>query len=60
MYKFLFKIFIGISVLNTVTIKAQSQDFEGYLFAYFEGSGEGNMQEQLRFAVSDDAMDSLK
>tara|TARA_R110002051_G_scaffold267030_1_gene326999 strand:+ start:8519 stop:10456 length:1938 start_codon:yes stop_codon:yes gene_type:complete len=56
MYKFLFKIFIGISVLNTVTIKAQSQDFEGYLFAYFEGSGEGNMQEQLRFAVSDDAM----
>ena len=29
--------------------------FVGYLFAYFEGGGDKNLQEQLRFAVSDDA-----
>ena len=29
--------------------------FAGYLFAYFEGGGEKNLQEQLRFAVSEDA-----
>jgi len=29
------------------------QKFNGYLFAYFEGSGEGAKQEQLRFAVSE-------
>ncbi len=29
---------------------------DGYLFAYFEGSGEKNKQEQLRFAVSDDGI----
>ncbi len=27
---------------------------EAYLFAYFEGSGESDLKEQLRFAVSDD------
>ncbi len=27
----------------------------GYLFAYFEGSGDPNLMEQLRFAVSEDA-----
>lgn len=30
--------------------------FEGYLFAYFEGKGEGVDQEQLRFAISEDAI----
>lgn len=29
--------------------------YDGYLFAYFEGVGEGKLQEQLRFAVSEDA-----
>ena len=29
--------------------------FTGYLFAYFEGSGDQKIQEQLRFAVSEDA-----
>lgn len=29
--------------------------YDGYLFAYFEGGGEGKLQEQLRFAVSEDA-----
>ena len=29
--------------------------FAGYLFAYFEGGGDKNQQEHLRFAVSEDA-----
>jgi len=29
--------------------------FAGYLFAYFEGGGDMKLQEQLRFAVSEDA-----
>jgi hypothetical protein len=51
-----------ITILTAVAIlqgKAQpalpEKDFAGYLFAYFEGSGEKNMREQLRFAVSEDA-----
>ncbi|WP_078348634.1 family 43 glycosylhydrolase [Mucilaginibacter pedocola] len=28
------------------------KNLDGYLFAYFEGSGDGNKQEQLRFATS--------
>ena len=35
---------------------AQDKKKEGYLFAYFEGSGEKVKQEQLRFAVSADAL----
>ena len=35
---------------------AAAQDFSGYLFAYFEGGGDKNLQEQLRFAVSEDAV----
>ena len=41
-----------------VKSKSQTEDkppFAGYLFAYFEGSGDKNLQEQLRFAVSEDA-----
>ncbi len=30
--------------------------FTAYLFAYFEGTGEGRQQEHLRFAVSEDAI----
>lgn len=33
----------------------EGQQFEGYLFAYFEGSGNKQQQEQLRFGVSVDA-----
>ena len=33
-----------------------AQNFEGYLFVYFEGSGNKELQEQLRFAVSKDAV----
>lgn len=32
-----------------------NQKFEGYLFAYFEGTGRRNEQEQIRFAVSENA-----
>ena len=35
--------------------KQREHRFSGYLFAYFEGSGDKNLQEQLRFAVSEDA-----
>lgn len=40
----------------SATLFAQERNVEGYLFAYFEGSGEKTLQEQLRFAVSDDGM----
>src|SRR5690606_41663369 len=36
--------------------QTQESKFEGYLFAYFEGTGNGEQQEQLRFAVSADAV----
>lgn len=35
--------------------QAPKQKFAGYLFTYFEGGGDPNQQEQLRFAVSEDA-----
>lgn len=35
---------------------ANKSTFSGYLFAYFEGSGDRNTQEQLRFALSHDAI----
>ena len=34
----------------------QNPKMDGYLFAYFEGKGDGDQQEQVRFAVSDDAI----
>ena len=41
----------------TLTVQAQNkQKFAGYLFAYFEGGGDQNLMEQLRFAVSEDAV----
>ncbi len=33
-----------------------AEKFDGYLFAYFEGSGKGREQEQIRFAVSENAV----
>ena len=36
--------------------KPKRDNFWGYLFAYFEGTGPGDQQEQLRFAVSSDAV----
>ena len=34
----------------------EQEKFSGYLFAYFEGGGDPNQQEHLRFAVSEDAL----
>ncbi|MDD6592080.1 MAG: family 43 glycosylhydrolase [Prevotella sp.] len=44
--------------ISASAIKKQSGHvvpYAGYLFAYFEGGGDNNLQEQLRFAVSEDA-----
>lgn len=42
--------------LNTSAPTVPAPLFEGYLFAYFEGSGPRNSQEQLRFAVSENGV----
>lgn len=52
-------LFVSLCLL-TSSVQAKprvkkEEKFAGYLFAYFEGSGEGKLQEQLRFAVSEDA-----
>lgn len=39
-----------------VTIAPEEQPYDGYLFAYFEGSGPREQQEQLRFGASADAI----
>jgi hypothetical protein len=39
-----------------IWIAYQEQALDGYLFAYFEGSGPREMDEQLRFGVSADAV----
>ena len=47
---------IVFSVLAVVvSLQASAQEMSGYLFAYFEGSGDTNLMEQLRFVVSEDA-----
>ncbi|MGG9963063.1 immunoglobulin-like domain-containing protein [Ferruginibacter sp. SUN106] len=40
----------------TIQVAYPEQTFDGYLFAYFEGSGPRNMDEQLRFGASTDAV----
>lgn len=40
-----------------VHIAYEEPSYDGYLFAYFEGSGDTKKQEQLRFAVSSNAVD---
>jgi beta-xylosidase len=47
--------FSAVSLLSA-QINAEKQKFEGYLFAYFEGSGKGRETEQIRFAVSENAI----
>ncbi len=39
-----------------VTVAREDQPYDGYLFTYFEGSGPGEQQEQLRFGASADAV----
>lgn len=59
------KVLSSILLLSILLVgcsqKTSSQDaeeikFDAYLFAYFEGSGEKEKQEQLRFALSMDAI----
>jgi len=51
----IFLVTIFISLL-TGCVSNKAPGYEGYLFAYFEGSGEKDLQEQLRFGVSTDAV----
>ena len=44
---------LGMPMNAHAAKKAAKQNFAGYLFAYFEGSGD--KQEHLRFAISEDA-----
>ncbi|WBL21556.1 glycoside hydrolase family 43 protein [Zunongwangia sp. HRR-M8] len=46
----------GLLVLLLLSqISIAQNNMQAYLFAYFEGTGKGELQEQLRFAVSRDA-----
>ena len=47
-------ILLGILCLLSTTVGAQNKKYDGYLFAYFEGSGDPMQQEQLRYAISKD------
>ncbi|MDN3596728.1 glycoside hydrolase family 43 protein [Zunongwangia endophytica] len=49
------KYYCSTLLLLFVQITFSQKNMEAYLFAYFEGSGEAELQEQLRFAVSPDA-----
>lgn len=40
---------------NSKTPISKLDKYAGYLFTYFEGQGDANTQEQLRFAISEDA-----
>ena len=51
---FLLMMLLGL-MLTSGTAKTTDTPFAGYLFAYFEGGGDQNLMEQLRFAVSEDA-----
>ena len=51
--------FCIVMVLGMTAFSQQKDgetEFAGYLFAYFEDSGKANEKEQLRFAVSNDAL----
>ena len=59
MKKIRFLSFLFLSLLYNGVTASQLPDthrFEGYLFAYFEGSGVQEQQEQLRFAISENAV----
>lgn len=49
-------LFIISFLSQTNCLSQDNKNYVGYLFAYFEGSGEKMIQEQLRFAVSADAV----
>lgn len=47
---------VVIVLIVMVACSPPVEKYEGYLFAYFEGGGEADQQEQIRFAVSADAV----
>ncbi len=48
---------VVLSIVCVFTLQAQNTNFEGYLFAYFDGASESRKsEEQLRFAISEDAI----
>ena len=47
----------ALSWATPASASTPKNKYAGYLFAYFEGSGEGKLQEHLRFAISKDAKD---
>lgn len=54
MKRTLLLMFLGLMLISG-TAKTLNTHSAGYLFAYFEGGGDTNLMEQLRFAVSEDA-----
>lgn len=59
---------LGLAMMSMTAVDATAKgktkvqtktanDFTGYLFAYFEGTGDNKLQEHLRFAVSRDGQD---
>ncbi len=46
-----------VSLTSLAHARETGDKFAGYLFAYFEGSGNSLEQEQLRFGVSENAVD---
>ena len=55
MKRTIFMMLLGLSLTAQAQTNNPEQKYAGYLFAYFEGGGDANLQEQLRFAVSEDA-----
>lgn len=57
--KKIFSFAVALAMLAPVQAKTvrntAKEKYAGYVFAYFEGRGEGKLQEHLRFAVSEDA-----
>ncbi|MFT3933957.1 MAG: glycoside hydrolase family 43 protein [Chitinophagaceae bacterium] len=49
-------VFLTLAFCSLAQSKKAVPDFSAYLFAYFEGTGEPAKQEQLRFAISTDAV----
>lgn len=55
--KLLKPIFLNfISCMTLQSSAAVPDDCKGFLFTYFEGSGDKDLQEHLRFALSDDGV----
>ncbi|MFB6343701.1 family 43 glycosylhydrolase [Saccharicrinis sp. FJH62] len=53
---FLYAVLLFLSTCAMAQMQSLKSGFDGYLFAYFEGSGERQEQEQLRFAVSENGI----